>query len=97
MKLNVNIDEDEMIAGIKDMVDNITTEFLPVLFLVALILIVILILTSFCGAALAMYCSKICRFKRVRRRRTFRLKRKTRYAKDEARYSKDPNADEVFL
>ena len=72
MKLNVNIDEDEMVTEIHAMISAITDEYLPVMIFGAVIFVVVLILTSFCGSALAIYCCKKGRFRRVKRlRRSF--------------------------
>ena len=81
MKLNINIDETEMVSEIQSTIDAIAKAYLPLLFLGAGLFIVVLILTSFCGSALAIYCCRDCRFKRVRRklRHTFRQPRKSHF------------------
>ena len=82
MKVNINIDEEEMVTEIKEMVDNISKQLLPYVFLGAGLFVLLLILTSCCGSALAICCCKKCHFKRVRRR-IFKLKTKTQITSKE--------------
>ena len=85
MKLNVHIDEEEMSIMIKESVSKLTSEYLHIMILGVVSVIVVLILTSFCGSALAIYCCKKCRLRRRVRKQTqsVSLKHKTQYTNTE--------------
>ena len=88
MKLDLHIDADEMVKEMQAVIQAITKEYLPFMVLGVGIFVLLLILTSFCGSAFAIYCCKKGRFKRVKRIRrkffqTFKLQRKTRYNNDD--------------
>ena len=106
MKFHVEVNPDETIDDIKEMADQFIAElfskYMPFVFLFMVILTIILILTSCCGAYLAIWLHKACHCRQFRccfwiecNREDEHYRRKKRrrrsYSKE---YSKDDDKDE---
>ena len=91
MKLKGDIDEEDLMIGISDMVSNVTGRYPHYIFLGVFLVLVLLILTSFCGSAMAIYCCNHCHIRRLCRPAA--LKRKQRSEKPQPKDS----AEEAFV